>query len=203
MAHSAQHAFDLVVFALGQGQVQLVGANLFASSGLHRQRVVVQHHTRQQLLAHLVVQRIGGGQLIQLGHMVLRRTHAVNELAIVTQQQHASGVLVQTPDSLHTLQAGFGRTLAQRGRQQAVDAGPHRGLVRALGASRFVQQDVGLGVELPKGALHFVRHAFGGGDVKILVHQLQAVAGIDFDETLLHQPRANAAGAKALGEEEV
>ena len=83
-----------MVFALGQGQVQLVGTHLFASCGLDRPRVVVQHNTRQQLLAHLVVKRIGGGQLIQLGHMVLGRTHAVNELAIVTQQQHTSGVLV-------------------------------------------------------------------------------------------------------------
>ena len=75
--------------------------------------------------------------------------------------------------------------------------------MRTLGTRGFVQQDIGLGVELPKSALHFVRHAFGGGDVKVLVNQLQAVAGIDLDQALLHESSANAAGAKALGEEEV
>jgi hypothetical protein len=58
-------------------------------------------------------------------------------------------------------------------------------------------------VELPKNASHLEVHTVRWVDVKVLVRQLQAAARIDFDEALLHQPRANAAGAKALGEEEV
>jgi len=75
--------------------------------------------------------------------------------------------------------------------------------VRTLRASRFVQQDIGLGVELPTHALDLVKHAIGGVDVLVLVYQLKAMACIDFDKALLHQACANAAGAKALGEEEV
>jgi len=66
-----------------------------------------------------------------------------------------------------------------------------------------MQQDVGLGVELPTNALDLVRHAIGGRDVLVLVHQLQAIACVDLDKTLLHQACANTAGAKALREEEV
>jgi hypothetical protein len=58
-------------------------------------------------------------------------------------------------------------------------------------------------MELPTHALDFVVHAIGGRDVLVLVHQLHAIACIDFDKALLHQACANAAGAKALGEEEV
>ena len=58
-------------------------------------------------------------------------------------------------------------------------------------------------MELPPHALDLVGHAIGGRGVLVLVHQLQASACVDFDKPLLHQPRADAAGAKALGEEEV
>ena len=93
--------------------------------------------------------------------------------------------------------------MTQRRGQQAVDAGPHRGLVRTLDTRGFVQQDVGLGVELPTHPLYLIGHAIGGRDVLVLVHQLQATGCVDLDQALLHQTRANAAGAKALGEEEV
>jgi len=66
-----------------------------------------------------------------------------------------------------------------------------------------VQQHIGLGVELPVRTLHLVGHAIGGRDVLVLVHQLQASACVDLHQALLNQPRANAAGAKALGEKQV
>ena len=75
--------------------------------------------------------------------------------------------------------------------------------MRALGARGFVQQDVGLGVELPMNTLHFIDHAICGRDVLVLVHQLQSTACVDLHQALLNKPRANAAGAKALGEKQV
>jgi hypothetical protein len=42
-----QHAFDLVVFPLGQGQLEVLGRHEFASRGLDRAWVVVQHDTLQ------------------------------------------------------------------------------------------------------------------------------------------------------------
>jgi hypothetical protein len=40
-------------------------------------------------------------------------------------------------------------------------------------------------------------------DVNVLVYQLQASSCVYLYQALLNEPRANAAGAKALGEEEV
>ena len=62
--------------------------------------------------------------LVDLGHVLLRRTHAVDEGAVVAQQQQAGRVLVEPADRLHARLALSLRTLAQRRRQQRVDAGP-------------------------------------------------------------------------------
>ena len=51
--------------------------------------------------------------------------------------------------------------------------------------------------------LHLVVHAFYGGNVFVLVYQLQAIACIDFDQALLNQASTDTAGAEALGEKEV
>ena len=70
--------------------------------------------------------------------------------------------------------------------------------MRTLGTCRFVQQDIGLGMELPPHALDLVGHAIGGRGVLVLVHQLQASACVDLHQALLHHASANSAGAKAL-----
>ena len=127
----------------------------------------------------------------------------MDELPVITQQQHAGGVLVQAAHGLHTLQTCFGGTLTQGRRQQAVDAGPGGGFVRALGACWFVQQHIGLGVVLPIHALHLKCHAIGGLDGFAVVNKLQAIAPVAFHQALLHQTCANAAGAKALGKQQV
>ena len=92
--------------------------------------------------------------LVHLGHMVARRTHAVNELAVIGQQQQPGGVLVEPPDCLNPLHRAFLRTQAQRRRQQRVDAGVGRGFLRALGRRRLVQQHIGLFMVRPVDALH-------------------------------------------------
>jgi hypothetical protein len=57
-----------------------------------------------------------GGDPIDLGDMLLRGTHAVDELPIVAQKQQAGGVLVQSPDSLYALDHAARRALAQTSR---------------------------------------------------------------------------------------
>ena len=83
VAHCGNHAFDLVVFAFGQRQAQRVVASLFTSCSAHRFRVVVQHHAAKQLLHLTLVHRMLGLDLVDLGHMVLGRAHAVNEFSVV------------------------------------------------------------------------------------------------------------------------
>jgi hypothetical protein len=75
--------------------------------------------------------------------------------------------------------------------------------VRTLGASRLIQQDIGPGVELPVNTLHLVVHAFYGGNVFVLIYQLQTIACVDSDQALLHHASTDTAGAEALGEKEV
>ena len=65
-----------------------------AGSSSYRFGIVIQHHTAQQLLHLLVIQRVLDGDFIHLGHMVLGRTHAMDEFAVVRQQQQPGGVLV-------------------------------------------------------------------------------------------------------------
>ena len=64
------------------------------------------------------VERIGGGELVHLGHMVFGRGHAVNERAIVAEQKQARRVLVQSTHGLHTLQTGARGPLSERCGQQ-------------------------------------------------------------------------------------
>ena len=82
--------------------------------------------------------------LVDLWHMVAGRTHAVDELAIVGEQQHSGGVLVQATHGLHALHRRLLGSQPQWRRQQGVDAGVGRGLLRTFGGRRFVQHDVGL-----------------------------------------------------------
>ena len=87
VAHCGHHALDLVVLAFGQGQAQMqplgVWAHHFAGCSTHGFGVIVEHHTVQQALHLFGIQRVLDGDLVHLGQVLLGRTHAVDELAIV------------------------------------------------------------------------------------------------------------------------
>ena len=102
VTHGRNHALDLVVLAFGEHQAERQLAGLHAVGSSHRLGVVIQHHAGQQFLHLRGIHRVLGRDLIDLGHMVPGRAHAVNELAVVRQQQQTGGVLVQAPDGLHT-----------------------------------------------------------------------------------------------------
>ena len=56
--------------------------------------IVIQHHAGQQSLDLIGRDLVLDRHLVHLGHMVLGRAHAVNELAVIGEQQQARGVLV-------------------------------------------------------------------------------------------------------------
>ena len=105
---------------------RLVGrlAGGFGCGGTHRHRVVDQRDAAQQLLHLLVGDRVLAADLVDLGHVVLGRGPAVDQLAVVGEQQQAGGVLVEPAHRLHTLHRRLLRPLAQGARQQGVDARP-------------------------------------------------------------------------------
>jgi hypothetical protein len=170
-----------------------------AGRGLDRLGIVLEHDAGQQLVDHLLGHRMLAGRQVDLGHMVARRGQAVDELAVVGQQQHAGGVLVEPAHRLHPA----GRTRrprAQRRRQQGVDAGPGAGLLRAFMPGRLVQHQVGMLVVLPGLALDRELEALGleiGGRVGAELGRIT-----DRDMALLDQAAADASRAKALGIED-
>jgi len=126
--------------------------------------------------------------------MVTRRVHAVDELAVVRQQQQAGCVLVQPPNGLHALHRALLRPLAQRRRQQRVDAGIGRRLLRALGAGGLVQHHISLVMEFPILALDLEAKALGI-DIGCGIAQDLAT---NRDQPLLNQPRTDPAGSEPL-----
>ena len=101
VAGGGDHALDLVVLAFGQRQPQRVAAGGLAGGGAHRLRVVAQHHAGEQRRHLRGAHRLGGAHLVDLGHMALRRAQAVDQRAVVGEQQQAGGVLVEAADRLH------------------------------------------------------------------------------------------------------
>ena len=127
VADRREHALDLVVLAFGQRQAQRALGDGLAGRGTHRPGLVVQQHAFEQPRDLRRVDRVLAADLVDLGDVALRRGQPVDQRAVVAQQQQAGGVGVEPADRLHVAPA-------QRRRQQAVDAGVVRGLLRALDA---------------------------------------------------------------------
>jgi hypothetical protein len=114
-------------------------------------------------------------------------------------KQQPRGVLVQPPHRLNPLHRGFLGALAQRRRQQGVDAGPGRRLLRALGACRFVQHQIGLTSKWPVIPLHFESQTLKVKEFARIDHGL----AMNLYMPLLDQSGADPAGTKALTEQNV
>ena len=133
--------------------------------------------------------------------MVARRAHAVDEFAVVGEQQHAGGVLVQAPHRLHALHCCFLGAQPQRRGQQGVNAGIGGRLLRTFGACGLVEQQVGLFNIGPVHALDPKAQAHGrelGAGVFADHRRGSRVAAMHLHETLLNQTCADTPGAKAL-----
>ncbi len=169
-----------------------------AGGRAHRLRVVIEHHAGEKTGHLRIVDRMLGADLVDLRHVVLGRAHAVDELAVVGEEQQAGGVLVEPADGLDALHRTLVGAQAQWRGQQRVDAGIGRRLLRAFGACRLVQHQVGLLVVGPLGALD--------REAQVFRLELRGRVGDDgprhSHQPLLNQPGADAPGAEALGVED-
>ena len=111
ITHSGQHTLDLMVFTFCQGEIQTLAVYSNASRGTHGFGVIIKYNARLQLRNLLIVHKMLGSHPIDLGNMLLRRTHAMDEMSIVTEQQKTCCVLVQTANSLHPLNGTLARSL--------------------------------------------------------------------------------------------
>lgn len=129
--------------------------------------------------------------------MALGGCHFVDELAVICKYEHASCILVKPPYCLYALHCAFLRVgatvLAARYRRWAmltVFVSTRCPLACATQCRR--------GCIVPKLALHGVVHAV------IRSYFMAGIANglaVKLHQALLHQPSANAAGAKALAVE--
>ncbi len=111
VAHCGEHALDLMVFSLGQREFEHRIGKCCAGRSTDRFGIIIEHDTMKQALNLAHINRMLGGDLIHLGHVVLGRAHPVNEMAVVGQQQHARRVLVQSTHTLDALDCGLLRAL--------------------------------------------------------------------------------------------
>ena len=125
-------ALHLVVFALRERKIQSMAADLRTCRGSDRFRIVLQNHPFQQPRDLLRNHNMLRCHLVDLGYMLFRRTHAVDELPIITQQKKSSRILIQPTHSLYALHSAFSGTLAQWCRTTPAQV---RGLARATSCS--------------------------------------------------------------------
>ena len=146
-----------------------------------------------------LIDRVAGSHLIDLGDVVARAAHAVNELAVIGQQQQARGVLVKTAHCLHAAGRGTEGPLAQRAGQQGVDRRPGRRLLRALMAGRLVQHQIGQRVVAPERSLNRKVQPQGLEiGMRVIAHGIT-----DLHPALLDEPDADPTRAKTLAEKNV
>ena len=114
VADGGDHPLDLVVLAFGERQAQLPLARCARRPRRAPACGSSSSTTPSSSRSHLpLVDRVLDRDLVDLGHVVARRTHAVDELAVVGEQQQARGVLVQPAHRLHALHRALLRPLAQ------------------------------------------------------------------------------------------
>ena len=133
--------------------------------------------------------------------MAARGIHAVNESAIVTEQQQASRILIQPAHSLHAAGPATlgGRALPQHGRQQGINAGPGAGTLRTLIARWLVKHEIRRTAALPRLPLHGNAQALRRKNSR----RISANAALHLHQPLRNQPRALTARAKTLGKKKV
>ena len=160
----------------------------------HRDRRIVEHHAGQQLFQLLGVHRVLAADLVDLRHVLLRRGEAVDQRAVVGEQQQAGGVFVEPAHRLHLAPA-------QRAGQQVHHARVVLGLLRTLVAGRLVQQHQRLLEVRPGFAAHGELQP-GGGEFLERIVAGPAVHGDEAgdDQSLAFAPRAETLREQDLGE---
>ena len=94
IAYRRQHPLDLMILSFGKGQIKSMGVVEIARCSTHRLGIIIQDNTSEQSLDLIGRYRMFGSDLINLGNMLFRRTHPVNELPVVAEQKQTGGVLV-------------------------------------------------------------------------------------------------------------
>ena len=192
VADGRDHALDLVVLAFDQGEPQRAGPGRLAGGGAHRLVLVVQQHALQQPLDLRRVDRMLATHLVDLGHVMLRRRQAMDQRAVVGEEQHAGRVLVEPADRLHT-------ALAQGRGQQRIDARMVLWLLRAFVPRRLVHDQERALMVSPRLA----------ADGKVQAERLDLAVGLAADDALDRHPLggdqagAFAPRAEALGEQQL
>ena len=191
VAGGGDHAFDLMIFAFGNGHQQ--GGRIFqngfgCADGFV---VVVQQDAVFQRFTQAVIGRMLQGNAVDFGHFVFRRGNAVVELPVVGNQQNARRIRIQPADRLHV-------DIAHMVGEKAENAGVLLRFVRGFVIGRLVEQDIKIrhGHDDDVFAVYTQRLDFGGIDVGfgVVVDRI-----VDFDTVVLNQPLALFAAAYALG----
>ena len=194
MTTTVESGFGSVSYThlFGDGQPQVVAADGFAGRGTRRGRVVIQHHTGQQALQLAGIDRVGGAHLVDFGYVAARVCQAVDQRAVVGQQQEPGGVFVQPAHRLHAPAPQW------RG-QQGQHAGVVSGLARTLITGRLVQQHHRTFAAGPVLLLH-PQHQTVGLQFFLAVQQ-HAIA--ELHQSMADQAVALAPAAEALGKEDL
>lgn len=191
VAGSGDHAFDLMIFAFGNGHQQ--GGRVFQNGfgGVDSFVVVVQKDTVFQRFTQAFVGRMFQSNAVDFRDFVFRRGNAVVELPVVGNQQNARRIRIQSTDRLHI-------DVAHMVGEKAENAGVLLRFVRGFVIGGFVEQDVEIrhGHDDDVFAVYAQRLDFGGNDVGFGV---VADCIVDFDTIILNQPLALFAAAYALG----
>ena len=105
VAGGRDHALDLVVLAFDQRQAKRARADRFAGRSAHGLVVVAQQHAAQQLLDLRRIDGMLAVHVVDLRRVPLRRGEAMDERAVVGEEQDAGRVFVEPADRLHAARA--------------------------------------------------------------------------------------------------
>ena len=183
------HAFDLVIFALGDGHPDRVGINGFdGNSGDQLTGFIDQLDPGAQRGQQF--RRVGMLERypVALWGLLFTRAPHMDELPVVRQQDQPGGVLVEPANGLYA-------ALAQLGRQQVEYRGVVLGHPAALKAFGLVEHQVGLLVVGPFFVLHG-EYQTGRIDLGIGVFDERTIDG---DQAGADQQATVFATAEALG----
>jgi hypothetical protein len=164
-AGGGEHAADLVIAALGEGEAGFAGGEEFEGGGgaglvlaFEEERAAGEELYR--VFRYVAVE----GGVVGLGDFVLGRGEAVDELGLVGEEEEAGGVFVEAADG-----GDLWIAAAPAVGEERVDVGAFAGVVGADESEGFVQEEkkaVGVvergAVDLDVGGRGFLRDVAGG-----------------------------------------
>ena len=179
-AGGGEHAADLVIAALGEGELSLARGKQREMRGGAEEFLAGEEQRAAGEERDEIGREIGvDGGAIDLGDFVLRRGEAMHERGLVGEEEEAGGVFVEAADG-----GDDGIAAAPARREERVDVGAFAFVVGADEAEGFVEQEqeaVGmierLAVDANGGGRGFLRGIVGGGVVHVDAAVVEPAAG--------------------------